>query len=329
MRFLVFILSIFLYGCNSSSELPNKYSPPNKLLQIEDLDGKDGLYSGRFGDIVVYDPILHIKYVVTDDKYFNMYPCWADRGKSIIFESKRLGKISLLGLSLESHIFKYNLQSKEIFQIDKGFEKEFKPYVSQDNSIPVLNKDGDKMVFASSDSLGHDNLILYDFESNTIKLLKRRIQKLTNIVWDDKRDILAYCCKIIKGFNRKEKAIVINNLRTDSTIVIGKENWRYNIGVIKGDTLLFTGYEMKFNSKEKLYIFDLRRKVEKLIYESKESFLTFSNPVFKTNSEIYFIEVNSKDDRGLKYDIVLLNLKNNMIQKITNDGKDKASLPLF
>lgn len=228
--FFLLLLSLVTLSCSKVSKLPESFSPINKLVFIEDIDGRGGLYDGNFGDIVIFDPVTKQKYIITDDEYFNMNTKWAFSGRSIVFDSKRgYDYDPLVALSNSSHLFRIDLRTRNLLQLDLPVYKKKKKDEEVDNRCPVLDSSNTLMAFASYNEVpGKMDLILYSFTKHSFDTLMRNIEDLNDIHWDGDNIAFTYD----QGKDRGRGMVIINR-KTKEKRKLEKIDWNIDIGDFK------------------------------------------------------------------------------------------------
>ncbi len=326
----LFLVGVLVMNCSKVTKLPESFSPINKLVFIEDIDGKGGLYDGNFGDIVIFDPVTKQKYILTDDAYFNMNTKWAFSGQSIVFDSKRgYGYDPLVALSNPSHLFRIDIKTRNLLQLDLPVYKTKKKDEEVDNRCPVLDSSNTLMAFASYNEVpGKMDLILYSFTENSLDTLIRNIEALDDIYWDGEYIVFTYC-PYDKGVH-KELAIRILNWKTGEIVsTIFNDNWIYDIGDLKHGVLLYSGNEMVHNFKVNMYTYIIDKKINSKILTLDSLWIT--DPVFARNKTIYFSGGNFTNikTREAFNDIYSYNLITKKLKRLTHDKHTKECLDYY
>lgn len=320
---IFFLSTFFILKCNFNPDIPRDFDYKGKLLYIEDIDGYGGLYDKEFGDIVILNPGNKKKYFITKDKYFNTSPSWSSKNKNIIFESKRDRGIERFGLTSPSHIYEMNLYTNSIIQFDKYFKNLSKNY------SPAYNSKGNKIAFTSYNNYKSKNLIVYEIENDSIYILQENINRLKNIKWSENDKFIIYNCKIIKERINADLAIGILNLTTKEVNYITQKTWIYNVGMVKNNLLIYSGYnknhEKKDNKSSYIYSYDLQTKKKEIVYSYEYPFL-ITDVQLSSQNLIYFIRIEFISSGKIKNDIYSLNIETKKLTQITNDGHIKSCL---
>ncbi len=143
---IIFITATLFISCESNSQ--EILNLQDRILLIEDLDGKEGSLDGNFSDIVSYNIHSGERLIITDDNFYDDHPTYSKELNKIFFESKRIGAHRLTGLTSASNIFALDLKTKIIEQVDsEQLRKRFPHIINDDNNWPVLNHKGNKLMF--------------------------------------------------------------------------------------------------------------------------------------------------------------------------------------
>ncbi len=328
--FFLLLLSLVTLSCSKVSKLPESFSPINKLVFIEDIDDKGGLYDGNFGDIVIFDPVTKQKYILTDDEYYNYNTKWAFSGQSIVFDSNRgYGYDPFAGLSNPCHLFRLDIKTRNLIQLDLPVYKKKKKDEEVDDICPVIDSSNTLMVFASYNEVpGKMDLILYSLTENSFDTLMNNIEALDDIHWDGEYIAFTYC-PYDKGVH-KELAIRILNWKTGEIVsTIFNDNWVYDIGDLKHGVLLYSGNEMVDNFKVSMFAYFIDEKLNSKILTLDS--LWIEEPVFARNKTIYFSGGNftNIETREGFNDIYSYNLITKKVRRLTHDKHDKECLDYY
>jgi Tol biopolymer transport system component len=227
------------------------------------------------------------------------------------------------GLTSSSHIYVMNLYTNRIIQFDKYFKNLSKNY------SPTYNYKGNKIAFASYNNYKSKNLIVYEIENDSIYILQENINRIKNIKWSENDKFIIYNCKIIKERINADLAIGILNLTTKEVNYITQKNWIYNVGMVKNNLLIYTGYnkdhENKDNKSSFIFSYDLQTKKKGMIYSYELPFLITDAQLSSPNI-IYFIKIEFLSNGKIINDIFSLNIETKKLTQITNDDHIKSCL---
>lgn len=313
----VFYLIIFSSCSKGQEEIPDNLS--GWLLFIEDLDGEGGLGNWNFGDVVLFNPEIKEKYILTNDRYFDIEPTYSKKYNIIIFNSLRDNQ-TYTGIGKGKKLFQYNIKNKKI----EEFRTKYKFHKIEDFiDGPKFNENGDKIIIYKHP----DTLLIYDFTKDTLKIAIDDYSTIAkSYAWKDDENILLNPSFYNKEKKNNESIIGMLNLVTGERERLIESNGYFhevfdymdNKIVIKKNELddPFTGY---------IIIYDIENEKEILKIDPRDyGFYWITEAVFSKDGNGLYLnaekEIAIKTGEDMEGDIYYYEIKTGEITNITNDG---------
>lgn len=333
------VLVSFLIGslqqCRPQIELPNNLD--GMLLYVEDLDGVGGSASGKFSDIVAYDPVNKRQYILTSDKYYDQHPTYSPQTQKIYFESKREKYNPSIGLTAPSHLYELDLTTKKIKLLDDDdFRKthSFKEWV--DLNRPLINNYGDKLLFHflwGDYKNSYDRLMLYDLTTKTIGSLFDSLNYSFRYVFYENDSSIIFQSSLKNGWKEKTNYIAKLEINTKGVIkFIQEKNFENNLGDVKYNKIVYVSRNFNHSGViSELYIYDIMNdKIRKIAGVEELGFREIKNPVFENENFIYFIgSKESINPDTFEEEVYLLNLNTKEMKQITFTENIKDNLRYY
>lgn len=322
------ILTFLIFESLSCNRLkiPEGFDPFGKLTFVEDLSGKDGLGAGSFGEVIILDPISKEKIRLTYDEFYDIRPSWGPKGKSIIFESRRMKSGKLLGLSQDSHAYIFDFETLKIDQFDKNFATKFPTIIGLDNMCPAFSPDGNCVAFFTYENhqdiiSPYYSLVVYSLKQDTLELIKKEVKHPKNLKWSPDGNVLCYTEDLQPELTAFSTAVTMTNRFTRQIIKsIGLDKWYYEVGDFCGERLIYC----RTPEQDKLFTdicsLDLKTLQSQLVF-TVEGYL-LSGFAAADSSSLYAVAF----DRGDKSDIFRIDLNSKSLTRITSDGHMKDGL---
>ena len=327
---LMFVGSVGV-GCQECSQLPENFSYSNKLLYVEDIDGKNGLFNYNFGDIVCFDPVKKVKYYLTCDRYYNRFPSISSDRKYIVFESKRGDYSSINDLSTPSKLYVLALPSLKIRPLSH-FITIPKDLYDINLSTPELSHTKNKLVFLGDCVFDCDfttlNAYIYDPEKKDYFLAEDSLMDVLELDWseDDAYIFYSFFYKSRKT-DQFGQAISILNITSGKNVVIYDHKWFFEPGYIVNNGLLYSRSRINMETdkgESQVFLYDIAKKNHKKLAEFKELYI-YKIVYGRTRDECYFIAGNYIDNKEF-VDIYHYSLNKQKLVKLTDDGYEKDDL---
>ncbi len=319
VKYLSVFITILAISCQNNHDHIKNITFTDKLIYIEDIDGKDGLGMGDFGDIVIIDPIKKKKYYLTKDQFINLSPSLNASKSKLIFESKRDNKLHKFGTVSPSGLYYMNLNNFRIKKLN------LKLNVADEYYSPVLNNNGSKIAFRIDETYKSSNLLIYDINSDSIDVIKKNIKNINSIDWCKDDRFISYGFKIRKNKFSDHYCIGIIDMVEGFTVDISDTNWVYNNGNISEKGLIIYSGLNKKDRITRIFSYNLSTHNTRILFSSNKDFF-IHNPQMINDSTIYFLGSEFKNDNQRKVDIWELNLISNNLKQITRDGYSKIDL---
>jgi len=301
------------------------------LLYIEDIDGKDGLGMGDFGDIVLYDLADSVQYNITEDSYLNEYPSYSRLNNSIYFGSLRANQ-TITGISSEMNIFYKNLSSNKFIQVDnKDFYSKRKFSGLNHSYKPLICNNGKLLAFETMSIESSEDLIgVYNIVHDSLVAAIGRIRIIYSMTWDSRDTRIVFTSSYNFSNSPDNNYIGLFDIEAKTYVELLSRDYEWLLASdILGDSLLLIKKDLK-TQKHYFEIVDMLSKETKYIIEiSSIGFEEVKTPKFITENEIVFIGVNGIYDEYPQNDIYKLNIKTNRVERITNNGYIKDHLSVI
>lgn len=318
------VLSLQGTGCRNETMAIQNFDPSGKMLFIEDMDGKGGLLSFDFGDIVIFDPINKKKIRLTNDKYYDNHPYWSADGQKVIFESKRIDNTGdgIFDLTDATHLFILDISSGQIEQFDEDFDKIYAGKIGKQNLKPAWSPNSKQIAFVTKVSY-KEKIVIIDLVSSSVLSLTepgdyRNIDKLR---WSANGKYLGFDFHIRGALT--EKGVAILDISSKQVQMVSDANkscetsgWANQDQRLLFDCFVPNGEEAGFFQ----YSLD-SKKVSQV-----RQFLQvggFQGQFNINDDEIAFIGGNEPISA---YDIFLYDISNDNFTKLTKDGHNKTGL---
>lgn len=326
--FLMIIILLFsINSCLEKNQSQVK-SLNKKLLYIQDVNSDEGIYSGNFGDIVAFDPSTNENFILTNDKFFDVYPTFSPNLGIIIFESLRKHQ-TLSGLSSESNLFSLNIKDGVIDQFDTLSALRECNSSQEYTYMPVFNNEGNKLIFNKSNSLNVKQKViyLYDFDLNKVKILNDSLISPFSFVWSIDDLKIYFSAENKKSITNTSNFIgVINTVTNEVNLILTKDGLNLTIGDAFDGFIVYTALNI-FENTQELRIYDLTSNKDKVVLPVESlGMKEIRNPQFYNKTTIFFIgqSTNEYAVNIYKYDYV-----NKELSQITNDGREKYHLTYY
>ncbi|MEJ2195433.1 MAG: hypothetical protein P8X73_11330 [Ignavibacteriaceae bacterium] len=328
MLFIIFIMPLLFIYCDSNSY--KSLDIDGKILLLEDLDGKEGRTDGNFCDIVAYDIYSGEISIITDDDYYDDHPSYSKALNCIFFESKRIGAHSLTGLTSASNIFSLNLESNIIEQVDnKLLRNRFPILLKDENSFPLVNHVGNKLIFRNGSDAGifFSRLIVYDINRDSLYLLKDSLIMVTDYIWSFNDENVIYIAEHKHTLRDNRNFVATVNLSSkERQIILDFNNSRKYLGDCLENQLIYINETIP-GSEFSLMIMDLltaeNREVTKL---NRFGFDEITEPVFYDETNIFLICSNRISSNRADEDVYMLDLNTLNLKQITFTHNIKEEL---
>lgn len=311
-------------ACGPATTAIPDFDPEGKLLFIEDVDGRGGLMSFNFGDIMIFDPQTRTKTRLTRDKYFDYHPYWSSDGQKIIFESKRIdsNRDGIYDLSDERHLFILDIASGRIEQFDRDFEHRYEGVLGRQNSKPAWSPQSNKLAFVTR--LGRQQkIVLMDLETEQVTDLTglNEFVFIDRLRWSPDERFLAFDEKIELFTN----GIVVIRIATLEQYFIGDPARFSRLGSWSkdGSRILFDSFPPG-EGIGGFYEYSLKTGETTSLYEFSD--IRCGNPQ-SGNSDIIYATGGSVT--SLEGDIWLYNVAADSLSRLTTDGKEKSGLLIY
>ena len=308
-------------GCERKVVIPPDFTMSNKIVYVEDVDGKDGLYSADFGDIVALDASTGVRMRLTYDDYFDRHPSYSRYDSAVIFESKRpVDESNAIDLSAPSHIFSFSLKTQNIQQMDQNW---FTDGSGGQSFYPFACRARGGVIFGKKVDFCCQVVSIYDYKTKSLRPISDTLDLIGGIRPSENDSLVAY--SFLSGGDILDRSSTIEIRRTfDAGLVkeFHKKGWIYGLGDFKGRQLLFYTHEIKKGYSTELYSYDLDKDSTAKIHTFNN--MHISDPVFSSTGIFYIGLVDTND--GYSADIYLLEAGTNEVKRVTNDGHQKMNL---
>src|SRR6056297_3555271 len=141
---LLIFLSTFL-SCSGQKIEPFEVPLEGKLVYVEGLRGEGWLTANPFGELVMIDGDTQTKQILTWDGYYYAHPNLTADTLSLIFESKRSDNIGSGGLSVNSDIYKMDLETNEVENFNEDLSDLIGESIGHRVRFPSLSHSGKKL----------------------------------------------------------------------------------------------------------------------------------------------------------------------------------------
>lgn len=321
---------MLLVSCSQS--VKPIYPTEGKIIFIEDVDGRDGLLAGNFGDIKVIDFDKERTQRLTHDSFYDANPSWSENGRHIYFESKRDPEKIGHGLAKGSDLYKLDGESGQITNFGDLLREKFSSQIGSRIREPSMSSDGKKLAFITNPN-HEQRLVVVDMDSDTLLTLKISYDLfgLKNIRWSAKNNFLSFEYKPEGGV---VKAIAFYDLTREIGQTISKQVMG---GPLYGKGALtcsagswINDMEVIFSCRKlgvfesTIYKYDLQKNKETELFNVKG--LNIVTPqINNQQNKILYIASNKEND----YDIWLYDFKADSTTQITFDSHEKKWLSWY
>ena len=333
--YLIFIIIIFINGCNNRKD--KNIDMQNKILCIEDIYNKEGLYGGNFGDIVVYDADTFERFILTNDKYFDYSPTYSKKYNIIMFESLRNYQ-TYTGLTSQRDLLILDLSTNKIKKFDT--EERFKevnilhsePSLSgdkktnTDNFGPLFNHIGDKFLFYKRWGNLTKTVILYNFIDESFKIIVDSLRNQANYIWSQNDSLVYYTKDKVRSIRiTKPNEIYNYNVYNKKVKSVMKDANKYFNVYDERDKKLLCVTKLLNKNVYRIEILDLITKEEIFSISTEELGVDeIYSPIFKDSNNIIFVGQINKDNYNQYLYKIKLDTKE--IKKLSNNGGHKDCL---
>ncbi|HKK61718.1 MAG TPA: hypothetical protein VJ951_04110 [Bacteroidales bacterium] len=208
--FILLLVVSATIGCNSKKVETFELPVDGKLVYVEGIRGDGWITANPFGELVMLNSRDQTRHVLTWDGFYYAHPNLTPDGKSLIFESKRAGNIGIAGLSADSDIYRMDLKTKDITNLNHEISSYVGESIGHRISNPSLSPTGSKLAMVRLvDWQFH--LSYYDFENKQIVDLTtdENLKPMNDIRWSPDDEKLIY--SIRRGFSSNIILIDISN----------------------------------------------------------------------------------------------------------------------
>lgn len=327
---VVFVFSLLasLISCNRGEPDFANFVCSNKLIFVEDRDGKGGLYSFSFGDIVALDIVALEKVALTEDRFFDVTPTIPENGRIVFFESKRSAKKYSLGLSAPSAIYSLEFSKNLIQEFRFESQGEFSSYLSHFNGTcrsPAVSSDGKMIAFLVNGKLATDVVVICELSSLRIRNILDGLYDVRDLIWSRDGLHILFSFSTGKDINDHSRGIKVLNAEDLSTLVeLKREGWFMQVGDMKDREIVYNAFDLALShGPEFLYTYKVAEPREDTVFSSEQ--MSISYPVFGDKNNIYFVAVADRTG-SQETDIYELILLTGELRKLTSDGNQKAFL---
>jgi len=332
--FYTIICTFFTVTSCSGQKVDPTYIPVDgKLVYVEGLQGKGWITANPFGELVMLDSKAQQRHVLTWDKYYYAFPNLTTDGKYIIFESKRADNIKIVGLSVDSDIYRMDLETQEITNINKELSKIAGEPIGHRVTHPSLSPSDNKLAMV--------RLVDWDFRLPYIDFKKEKIVDLTvderfqpnsvsTLTWSDDEQQLLY--SRTKGFltsvvlislDEKQPNIIrpkLNEIKKQSEVascIAGswKDKYRFVYQCKRSEMNYTDIYEYDLRNKESRILSSLDNDSFKMMIKSLK--------VNKEGNSLLFIGINSDTKTN---DVWKMSIESGVLTRITSNGNAKEWL---
>ncbi len=322
---LIFIIAFLstISGCVQSQ--PINWDFEDKLLYVEGAS----LTSGRFGDIILLDPILKAKQKITSDFHYDASPFLTKDGKSVIFLSKRRPNDKNHGLGKADDIYVYDILSREISE----YFRDRKEYIT---SLLQIESSSNKVIYQQMDD--SNKYIIYmtgrlDNSTDTLNT-KAPYNNYEGMFFSKNRQYFVIQNMTRSGSFRHNTFYLYDKGTNEYYSILDKFN-DSDFGDLKSTNCASGSFisenEFLFSCivyRDKLSkIFKYNIDTEELLEIARSSDLYFENPISgKSPTDIYFL---AREFGESIEEIWKFNIQENSFTKITNSGINKESLRVY
>lgn len=315
----------------ATTSMPDLPVPPGTLLFVEDLDGRDGMMAGDFGDLVTLNPKTGERHVLTRDDHYDTHPSWGPEGRYVLFESKRGQNRYTRDMGASSHIYRLDLANGEIQRWQPDLAARF-PVVGEETARPAVSPTGTQVAFATSMSDGSawKRIVVYDRERDSLRMVADSITMTRRLTWSEDERYLGFSAAP-KGMAIQNIALITTDLRSGDISIHVKENEEryvlqdlsnnktlYKHGVI--DTKKYKVFESSYPTLEN----------ERQVYEYIPRRELFREPVYASPDSIYVLARESRDDgTSSEVDVCVQALETGTRRCFTGERKHRSSLRIL
>jgi len=333
-----YLILFFIYAsasivnCSGQKVEPFEIPIDGKFVYVEGLRGEGWLTANPFGELVMIDGDTQTRHVLTWDGYYYAHPNLTPDGQSLIFESKRSRNIGIAGLSADSDIYKLDLETKEIINLNDVLSETFGEPIGHRVGYPSLSYSGDKLAI----------IRLVDWQFH-LSIIDNRNKKIVDISTDDQfnpspaaviewsRNDNYFIYERFAGFNMMVVLVDVENLNTSVIKPIINGNNELDVHSCKAGSWI-GDYKFIYQCKRRdvdftdILEYDINNKSSRILksIDNKKFEMTLvALKVNKNEDALLFIGI---DHNTKEQDIWKLDLNSDSLEKITTNGYQKGWL---
>jgi hypothetical protein len=309
------------YSQSFKNNLNNISESNKKIVCLEYNDYPKGVSTLGLAKVTVYDLQNNIKFDFTDDRSFNKDPSFSSDGKRILFFSSRnvsSNIVEILGSSAQNDIFNLDISRNEIMLFPQLniLNKE----LELGHSIEKIEQINDSIFIVSTFS----SIRSFNIKNNIVITEKMLNDNSDQSIYDfcatNNNVVVRYHIK-----NSGNNNIVLLNRSSKKEILIS-EDYHIDLGNWSPDGRYFCYIDSVIN------IYDVSKSEVKDVKtdELKSKGIGCEHAYFISNHEMILLgwEIDKKTNRQ-KDDFYLINLDNNQISQLTNDGNTKEDISVY
>jgi len=315
-------IPLLILGCGSRAESGTQLREGEWLVWIEGADGQDGFTAGRFGDLAAFSPESNEYVLLTDDGYFDTSPTFSHDRKWLAFASMRVPGTRQMGLGAPSRIYKIELSSLQIQQIDLDrfvFKNDHEKIFSLSFDYCAFARKSNDLAFsAGSYMVPGPGLYVYHEAEDSVSIIGGVTRFITDLEWSENDSLIAA---------QAGGDILLIDLVKGVVDTLSEAHTSYDLGDVKDDTLLFVT-RSSTNIFSSIRTLSLKtRRVGTVMVDSSGRLL--AHPVFGEGGMIYYLRSITPEEFRTLGQVCSFNRFTKQTRILREDSHEKMRLTIL